>query len=48
MQIFLKIFAALIFSIIENESSLRVFLYKQSEIDTLQVSTFDCRTFESL
>lgn len=38
-QIFLKIFAALIFSVIRN---------KQSKTDTLQVSTFDCSLFESL
>ena len=48
MQIFLKIFAALIFSIIKNKSRLFSFYRnKQSKTDTSQVSTFDCRIFES-
>lgn len=48
-QIFLKIFAALIFSIIKDKSLLPTFhRNKQSKTDTLRVSTFDCRTFESL
>ena len=48
MQIFLKIFAALIFSIIKNKSRLFPFYRnKQSKTDTSQVSTFDCRIFDS-
>ena len=48
-QILLEIFAALIFSIIRNESKpLSFYRNKQSKTDTLRVSTFDCRIFESL
>ncbi len=48
-QIFPKIFAALIFSIIRNESKpLSFYRNKQSKTDTLRVSTFDCGLFESL
>ena len=47
-QILLEIFAALIFSIIKNKSRLFSFYRnKQSKTDTSQVSTFDCRIFES-
>ena len=49
MQIFPKIFAALIFSIIRNKSRpLSFYRNRQSKTATLRVSTFDCSLFESL